>query len=75
MSSVIKYKKISVDYAERNYPKLAEAVDRIKGLTDEQRQLVLGLGLEIALISDGTVSIFNYDIEDDLNFLDNGFDD
>ena len=75
MSNVIKYKKLSAEYAERNYPKLAEAVDRIKGLTDEQRQLVLGLGLEIALMSDGTVSIFNYDIEDDLNFLDNGFED
>jgi hypothetical protein len=75
MSNVIKYKKLSADYAERNYPKLSEAVDRIKDLTQEQKELVLGLCIEIALNSDGTAVLFQYDIEDDLNFLDNGFED
>lgn len=67
---VIKYKRLSAEYAERNYPVLAEAVNRIKGLTAEQREQVLGLGLEIALSADGTPSIFLYEIEDELDFND-----
>lgn len=75
MSNIIKFKKLSAEYAESNYPKLSEAVDRIKGLTQEQKELVLGLCMEVALTSDGTAVLFQYDMEDDLDFLDNGFDD
>lgn len=64
-----KFKKLSVDFAEKNYPTLAEAVDRIKGLDETQKQLMLGLGLEICLQSNGSTEIFldELDLELDEN--------
>jgi hypothetical protein len=67
---IIKYKKLDAEFAEKNYPLLSEAVDRIKGLSIEQRQLVLGLGLEIALTSDGSTSLFEDEFEGEITFED-----
>jgi hypothetical protein len=60
----IKVRKLDLGFTKTNYPTLFEALGRIEGLTELQKQRVASLCLEIALNADGTTDIF----QDDLNY-------
>jgi len=62
----LKFKRIKEEFCVDQYPTLAEAVDRIKGLTTEQKEMVLGLGVEIA-IQGNCLAIFEDEFDLDLN--------
>lgn len=63
---MIKVNKLGLAFAIENYPLLMDAVLSIEGLSKEQKELVAGLCLEIALISDGTPDIFMDELPEDI---------
>ena len=70
MASIIKAKRLSLEFAKKNYPILYNTIEALNdaGLSDKQKEIVAGLCLEVALKANGTPSIFTED-EDEL-FID-----
>lgn len=72
MAKTINYKRISSKFVEKNYPGLYAAVEKSTVAftsgdlnLEAFKEMIYGLSIEIALKSDGTVSLFTED-EDDI---------